>query len=137
MVDARFYPPPPSLAFLVRQFETIKIPGGLTFSDKFIPRPDAALVFHFKAKPKIIAPVALSLPSYFVAPVVPKSLELTSREELDSFIVCCHASVLSRVFNIEIPPPALLQYPFGSGTFPALVGTDDASRVRPGMHGNF
>lgn len=120
MVDARFYPPPPSLAFLVRQFETIKIPGGLTFNDKFIPRPDAALVFHFKAKPRIIAPVALSLPSYFVAPVVPKSLQLVSWEEMDSFIVCCHASVLSRVFDIEIPTKPYFNIPLDPDRFQPL-----------------
>jgi len=103
MVDVRFYPPPSSLSFLVRQFETIKLPGGFSFNDKFIPRPDAALVFHFKAKPRIIASIASDLPSFFIAPVVPKSLLLTSQEELDALIVCCYASMLSRVLKIEIP----------------------------------
>ena len=120
MVDVRFYPPPPALAFLVRQFETVKIPGGLAFNDKFIPRPDAALVFHFKAKPRITAPVVLNLPPFFVAPVVPKSLQLASREELDSFIICCHASVLSRVLNIEIPTRPYFNVPLDPERFQPL-----------------
>lgn len=120
MAEVRFYPPPPALAFLVKQFETIKLPGGLEFNDKFIPRPDAALVFHFKAKPRIIAPVALALPSFFIAPVVPKKLQLSSREELYSLIVCCHASVLSRVLNIEIPPRPYFCVPLDPHRFQPL-----------------
>ena len=103
MVQVRFYPPPESLSFLVRQIETIKVPCGISFNDKFIPRPDVALVFHFKGKPRIIAPIPSNLPSFFIAPVVSKSVQLTNREEVDALIICCNASVLTRVLQIEIP----------------------------------
>ena len=116
MTEVSFYPPSQALSFLVRQFLTIKIPCGITFNDKFIPRPDASLVFHFKGKPRIIAPLASTLPSFFIAPVVPKSLQLTSREEMDSLIVCCHASVLTRVLQIEIPSRPYYDIPLGGPT---------------------
>ena len=120
MAEVHFYPPPPAFAFLVRQFQTIKLASGIAFTDKFIPRPDAALVFHFKATPRIIAPVAMALPSFFLAPVVPKSLQLTSREDLDSLIVCCNASVLSRVLDIEMPPRPYFGVPLDPDRFQPL-----------------
>lgn len=102
MVDVRFYFPAPQLGFLVRQFETIRISKDQKMTDKFIPRPDAALVFHFRTCPRITSPVCMKLPPFFVAPVVPANFSLTAPGDLDTFIVVCHASVLSRVFRIHM-----------------------------------
>ena len=68
MPQIHFYPPPQALAFMVRQFESIRLPENPSFTDKFIPRPDAAIVFHFKASPQIIGPVAITLPPFFHDP---------------------------------------------------------------------
>ncbi len=120
MVEVCFYPPSEALSFLVRQFITIRIPNGITFNDKFIPRPDASLVFHFKTKPQIASPEALSLPSFFIAPVLSKSLLLKNRKEIDSLVVCCNASVLSRVLELKIPSRPYYDIPLDKDVFHPL-----------------
>lgn len=103
MADVRFYSPAPQLGFLVRQFETVRLSDTQEMTDKFIPRPDAALIFHFRTCPRISSPVCLKLPPFFVAPVVPENLGVTVSGDLDSLIVVCHVSVLSRIFRLHMP----------------------------------
>ena len=58
MPVVKFYKPDVSLQWVVKQFETVSYDSSnQLLTDKFIPRPDAALVFHFKNIPKVIAPV--------------------------------------------------------------------------------
>ncbi|MBN1116281.1 MAG: AraC family transcriptional regulator [Bacteroidales bacterium] len=103
MPTVKFYKPDASLQWIVKQFETIRQNNSLQmFTDKFIPRPDAALVFHFKNIPKVITPVNMLLQPYFIAPVVSIPNQLQIQGELDGFIVVCKASVLSRIFKLDM-----------------------------------
>jgi len=57
--------------WLVRQFETIRCKADADVLDKFIPRYDVSLVFHFKTPPLMLNPVKEVLPPFFLVPVVP------------------------------------------------------------------
>lgn len=99
----KFYKPDTSLQWIVKQFETIRHDNpNQILTDKFIPRPDAAMVFHFKNIPKVIAPINSPLKPFFIAPVVSIPNQLQLEGELDGFIVVCKASVLSRIFKFDL-----------------------------------
>jgi len=54
--------------WIVKQFESIRSDdSNQMLTDKFIPRPDAALVFHFKSIPKVVIPIEVKLKNFFVA----------------------------------------------------------------------
>jgi hypothetical protein len=75
----KFYKPDHSIQWIVKQFESIRYcDSNDLLTDKFIPRPDAALVFHFKNIPSVIAPVQVKLKPFFIAPVVscPNQLQI-------------------------------------------------------------
>jgi len=103
MPEVMFYKPEPSLEWIVKQFETIRhnIPDQI-LTDKFIPRPDAALVFHFKNIPQVITPVRAPLRPFFVAPVVAGPNQMQLAGQLDGFIVVCKATVLSKMFKLNM-----------------------------------
>ena len=103
MPTVKYYKPVASIEWIVKQYETIR--QDISFqilTDKFIPRPDAALVFHFKNIPKVVWPVDVSLKSFFMAPVVSLPNQLQIKGELDGFIVVCKASVLSKIFKLDM-----------------------------------
>jgi AraC-like DNA-binding protein len=103
MAAVNFYKPDASLQWIIKQFETIRHEGpDHILTDKFIPRPDAALVFHFKNIPHVLAPVDIPLRSFFIAPVVSVPNQLQIKGSLDGFIVICKATVLSRIFKLDM-----------------------------------
>ena len=103
MAEVNFYKPDASLQWIIKQFESIRHDGlDQILTDKFIPRPDAALVFHFKNIPKVIVPVNVPLRSFFIAPVVSVPNQLLIKGQLDGFIVICKTTVLSRVFKLDM-----------------------------------
>lgn len=102
--DVKFYLPDRNISWLVNQFETIEFDGSSVFADTFIPRSDAALVFHFGEPPSIIKPVQVKMPIFFVAPVLRTSLTLEIKNQLSSFIVVCKTSVLSRLLGVDMTP---------------------------------
>jgi AraC-like DNA-binding protein len=102
-LTVKFYKPDNSVEWIVKQYESIRYCGSKQLlTDKFIPRPDAALVFHFKNIPRILAPVQVKLKPFFVAPVVSFPNQLHMEGPMDGFIVVCKASVLSRVFELNM-----------------------------------
>lgn len=99
----KFYKPDPSIQWIVKQFESIRFfDSNQLLTDKFIPRPDAALVFHFKNIPRVIAPVQVKLKPFFVAPVVSLPNQMQIEGALDVLIIICKASVLSRIFGLDM-----------------------------------
>lgn len=102
--DVKFYLPDRDISWLVNQFETIEFDGTAVFADTFIPRGDAALVFHFGGPPSIIKPVQIKMPLFFIAPVLRASLTLEIKNQLSSFIVVCKPSVLSRLLKVDMTP---------------------------------
>lgn len=102
-LNVKFYTTEASLHWLVTQFESIRSnDSNQILTDKFIPRPDAALVFHFKNTPTIKTPVEAKLKDFFVAPVVAHPTQMDMRGALDGFIVVCKASVLSKIFSLDM-----------------------------------
>ncbi len=63
MPIVKYYKPAPSLQWIIKQFETIKYDGkNQALTEKIIPRPDAAIVFHFKSIPQVVSPEDVSFP---------------------------------------------------------------------------
>jgi len=91
--------------WLVRKYECFRFDGAL-LSEKYIPRPDISVIFHFRATPIIVDDTEIWLEPFFAAPILPRSLLLKFRGTMDSFVVACKPTVLSRVFKIDLTPVA-------------------------------
>jgi AraC-like DNA-binding protein len=103
MLKVNFHDPQPDISWLVRRFETIKKEANEDcLSDNFIPRPDIALVFNFKNKPEIQSKNIIKLPALIIAAITEKPLNLLLRGEIDSFIVICKPTVLTRILKMDI-----------------------------------
>ncbi len=99
-----YYLPGADLSWLVTQYETIQFEGKLILTDRFVPRVDIAFVFHFMDTPTILEPIQVKLPAFFIAPVLRNSLKLEINGKLDTLIIACLPSVLSRFLKIDLSP---------------------------------
>lgn len=102
--DVKYYLPDSETGWLVTQFETINFNGEISLGDRFVPRVDVAFVFHFKDTPIILGPIPVHLPRYFIAPLLPRSIMLEIKGNLDTLVVNCKPSVLSRSLKINLAP---------------------------------
>lgn len=100
--ETKFYQPEKEISWLVRHYEFIRYRGEKVLTDKFVPREDVSIVFHFLDRPRLVSPVDLLLPQIFIAPLVPTANLIRIQGHLDSFIVTCRPSVLSRILGISI-----------------------------------
>lgn len=103
MLAVKFFKNSTSNDWLVRQFEIFKF-SDTFLAEKFIPRPDISIVFHFKECPLILGETNIQLEPIFAAPIIPKSLVLNFHGTMDTFIVICKPTVFSRVFGINLSP---------------------------------
>ena len=101
---AKYYRPAEEVSWLVRQFEFITYCNGKALTDKFIPREDVSIVFHFRDRPDMVSPVDQMLPPVFIAPLVPSANSIRISGHLDCFIATCRPSVLSRILGISLAP---------------------------------
>jgi len=103
MLTVKFYKPKEEIRWFVRKLETIKTIGlNAQMGDFFIPRPDISLVFHFGNLPTILLPEKKQLKPIFLAPIHTKPCQIQIDGMLDTFIVICNASVLSRVLGLNL-----------------------------------
>lgn len=102
MLDVKFFRNNEQNEWLVRQFEIFLNESFL--AEKFIPRPDISIVFHFKDCPLISGKTNIQLEPFFTAPIIPKSIVLNFNGTMDTFIVICKPTVFSRVFGIDLTP---------------------------------
>lgn len=102
--DVNYYLPGTDLNWLITQYETIQFEGKMILTDRFVPRVDIAFVFHFKDTPTILEPKQTKLPLFFLAPVLSNSLKLEINGKLDTLIIACFPSVLSRILKIDLSP---------------------------------
>ncbi len=72
--------------WLVRQFEIFF--NESFWAEKFIPRPDISIVFHFKDRPLILGETNIQLEPFFAAPIIPQSIVLNFHGTMDTFY--CH-----------------------------------------------
>lgn len=85
-------------------FVNLRFSSMSLLAEKFIPRPDISIVFHFKDRPLILGETSIQLEPFFVAPIIPKSIVLNFHGTMDTFIVICAPTVFSRVFDINLSP---------------------------------
>jgi AraC-like DNA-binding protein len=116
-VEVKYYEAGNDLNWLVRQFETIQCKRDIDILDKFIPRYDTSLVFHFKTPPLMLKPVKDHLPPFFIAPVIPQANLMQVDKENDTFIVTCKPTVLSRIFHIDLSPDPRIYIPLSHDLF--------------------
>ncbi len=100
--EAEYFLPGNDISWLVRQFEAIHYNSRNKLADKFVPREDASLVFHFGNLPRMLSPVEKLLPAFFIAPLSPTANSIMIEGNTDVFIVTCKPTVLSRILGISM-----------------------------------
>ena len=103
MLDVKFYSNNKSNDWLVRQFAAYRFSDAL-LTEKFIPRPDVSIIFHFKNQPSMIDNGNILLEPLFVTSIPTHSFTLHFRGPMDTFVVICKPTVLSCAFGIELVP---------------------------------
>jgi len=102
--EARYYRPAEKLSWLIRQFEFITYNGKEPLTDKFVPREDVSIVFHFRNRPQMVFPVYQTLPQVFIAPLTPTANSICLKGDNDTMIVTCRPTILSRLLGISLAP---------------------------------
>jgi AraC-like DNA-binding protein len=101
-IEVKYHEPPADLSWLVKQFESIDFAGDCVIHDKFIPREDISLVFHFGIPPLMLLPVRKLLPPFFIAPVISRANQMRLDQPNRTFIITCKPTVFSRIFGITL-----------------------------------
>ena len=102
--EARYYKPAEKLSWLIKQFEFITYNGKEALTDKFVPREDVSIVFHFRNRPRMVSPIDQTLPPVFIAPLTPTANSICLPGGIDSMIITCRPTVLSRFLGISLAP---------------------------------
>ena len=116
-VEVSFKNPGKNLEWLVKQFLFISFDGKSEVLDKFIPRDDISLVFHFNTPPYMLKPVEGLLPAYFIAPVITKANLMRISKKNETLVVTCKPAVFSRIFNISLAPGPHMYLPLPETPF--------------------
>jgi AraC-like DNA-binding protein len=102
-VESLFYSPSEEVSFLVKGYEILRANALPEFvSDKYIPNGYASLAFNFSGQITILSEPKITVPPFILTFPVLKSFNIEASGMLDSFVVVCHATVLSKVFNINM-----------------------------------
>src|SRR5574344_846744 len=100
MFQVEHYPSENSHGWLVRQFELFRLDDSFLV-EKYVPRPDVSLIFHFGNVPFVINDKEVMLKTFFATPIITKSLMLKLQGRMDTFVVVCKPTVLSRIFELD------------------------------------
>lgn len=103
MLDVKFYGSNESNEWFVRQFVVFKF-SDVFLTEKFIPRPDISIIFHFKNRPRILEHEGFRLEPIFVTSITSQSFVLHFEGAMDSFVVICKPTVFTRLFGIDLSP---------------------------------
>ncbi|HRO47653.1 helix-turn-helix domain-containing protein [Agriterribacter sp.] len=103
MLDIELFDSDKNNEWLVRQFEAYRFSGS-SLADKFIPRADISIIFHFKDCPFISGEASLQLEPFFVAPIIPRAIMLQFGGNMDTLAITCKATVFSRLFELDMSP---------------------------------
>lgn len=103
-IRVKYFKPPIESSWLVKQFESIDFSGERVIHDKFIPREDISLVFHFGVPPMMLAPIRKLLPQFFIAPVIAEANLMQLDQPNRTFIITCNPTAFSKVFGISLTP---------------------------------
>lgn len=103
MLNSKLFDNDENSKWLVRQFEEYRFSGS-TVEDKFLPRPDVSLIFHFGDCALISGETLIQLEPFFLGPIIPRALNLKFQGNMDTFAVTCKATVFSRLFELDLSP---------------------------------
>lgn len=119
-MEILFYQPSHSVSSLVERYEILRSGEFLeSVSDKHIPNGYASFVFNFSGTVHILSKQKIIAPPFFLTFPVLKSVTIEASGMLDSFVVICKASVLSKLFNINMKPDS---NPFFKEPDPKIFG---------------
>jgi AraC-like DNA-binding protein len=102
-LETIFIEPSESSRLLVRRFEVLKSSGiQEEVRDSYIPDGNTAIVFHLSGNVFLDGPEPRKLPSFFITCPRMTPLEIdASGDNLDSVIVICHSTILSRLLGLD------------------------------------
>ena len=103
MLDVELFDNDKNNEWLIRKFEAYRFTGS-SLADKFIPRPDISIIFHFKDCPLIWGETSVKLEPFFVAPIIPGAITLQFRGNMDTLAITCKATVFSQLFELDMSP---------------------------------
>ncbi len=104
MLQVEYYNSNKTQNWLIIKFESFRYNDFAFLADKFIPRSDISIIFHFNNTPFIIEESFLKLEPFFVAPILSKAITVKIEKNTDAFIINCKPTVFSRLFNIDLSP---------------------------------
>lgn len=90
--------------WLVNKFESFRYHDFTFLTEKYIPRPDISVIFHFNNTPFIVEKPYIKLEPFFATPILSKAITVKIEKNIDAFIVNCKPTVLSRLFNVDMSP---------------------------------
>ncbi len=103
-IEVEYFPAGKESDWLVKQFEAIHFRGPGQILEKFIPREDVSLVFHFSTPPFMLQPVEGTLPRYFLTPILSRANLMRIEGGCETFIATCRPTVLSRILGMNMDP---------------------------------
>lgn len=90
--------------WMIQKYLHLQFGGATAIEEKFAPRHDAAFVFHFGDRPILRDGSNYVLEPFFIASIQRRALQMCIQGNLDSFIVICNPTVLSRLYNLDMAP---------------------------------
>lgn len=98
-----YYHPSDACRSLVIQYEHVQAEGeNITVVDRHIPSGYASLVFNSSGRAVIHEEPLINLPNHFIVVPLFRAINIGIYEDLDSFIITCQASVLSRLLSLNL-----------------------------------
>lgn len=98
-----YYQPSAACCPLVMQYEQVLAEGeNISVVDRHIPSGYASLVFNSSGRAAVHAEILVPLPAHFMVVPLFRAVNIGIYEDLDSFIVTCRASVLSRLLHLNL-----------------------------------
>lgn len=97
-------PPNTNSAYLIKRFLFLEAAyEHEVIEDKYIPDGHMTFVFNFEGKVQVSNKnICYPLPPYFIVIPAMHSLKIRTFPPMDSMIVLCKASVLTRIFDIDL-----------------------------------
>ncbi len=87
--------------WLVRQFVAFDVSDSL-LSEKFIPRPDISIIFHFKSRPLLMEKEDILLEPLFATSIISQPIVMNLHGPMDTFVAICKPTVLTRIFGLNL-----------------------------------
>lgn len=100
-MKAEYFQPHERFSELIIRFEHIEIEAGMAVIDKHIPDGYSSLVFNSIGKAILHESQEIVLPSHFMVIPLQHAVRIGISSGIDSFIVTCRASMLSRILRID------------------------------------